>query len=131
MKTLVVGVVVVAALAAAVWASAPIFFSQTESPSRLLVSGNVEAHQSVVSFKGVQSRVVELPFDEGQWVKAGTLPSPLDDGDYRQQVAISETALRVQQQQLPSATPKLEAARATIAHDHADRAPKNLHQRPT
>ncbi|HSU91295.1 MAG TPA: biotin/lipoyl-binding protein, partial [Sporolactobacillaceae bacterium] len=126
MKTRVVAVVVVAALAAAAWASAPIFFSRTESPSSLLVSGNIEAHQSVVSFKAVQSRVVELPFDEGQWVKAGTLLARLDDGDYRQQVAISEAALRVQEQQLASATQKLEAARATIANDDADVAQKNL-----
>jgi len=102
------------------------FFSRTESPSILLVSGNIEAHQSVVSFKAVQSRVVELPFDEGQWVKAGTLLARLDDGDYRQQVAISEAALRVQEQQLASATQKLEAARATITNDDADVAQKNL-----
>jgi HlyD family secretion protein len=74
----------------------------------------------------VQSRVVELPFDEGQWVKAGTLLARLDDGDYRQQVAISEAALRVQEQQLTSARQKLEAARATIANDDADVAQKNL-----
>src|SRR5579864_6164116 len=126
MKTRVVAVFVVAALAAAAWASAPIFLSRTEAPSSLLVSGNIEAHQSVVSFKAVQSRVVELPFDEGQWVKAGTLLARLDDGDYRQQVAISEAALRVQEQQLASATQKLEAARATIANDDADVAQKNL-----
>ena len=126
MKTRVVAVVVVAALAAAVWASAPIFFSRTDAPSSLLVSGNIEAHESVVSFKAVQSRVVELPFDEGQWVKAGTLLARLDDGDYRQQVAISEAALRVQEQQLASATQKLEAARATITNDDADVAQKNL-----
>ena len=34
----------------------------------ILVSGNIEAHQSVLGFKTVQSRIVELPFDEGQWV---------------------------------------------------------------
>ena len=126
MKTRVVAVVLVAALAAAAWASAPIFFSRTDSPASLLVSGNIEAHESVVSFKAVQSRVVELPFDEGQWVKAGTLLARLDDGDYRQQVAISEAALRVQEQQLASATQKLEAARATITNDDADVAQKNL-----
>jgi HlyD family secretion protein len=126
MKTRVVAVVIVAALAAAAWEGVPIFFSRAGSPSSLLVSGNIEAHESVVSFKGVQSRVVELPFDEGQWVKAGTLLARLDDGDYRQQVAISEAALRVQQQQLASATQKLEAARATIANDDADVAQKNL-----
>jgi len=56
----------------------------------ILVSGNIEAHQSVLGFKLVQSRIVELPFDEGQWVDAGTLIARLDDSDYRQQVAINE-----------------------------------------
>src|ERR1700756_823706 len=120
MKTRVVAVVVVAALAAATWASAPIFFSRTEVPLSLLVSGNIEAHQSVVSFKAVQSRVIELPFDEGQWVKAGTLLARLDDSDYRQQVAINQAALQVQEQQLTSAMRRLEAAHATIANDNAD-----------
>src|ERR1700676_4575704 len=126
MRTRVVAVVVIAALAAAAWASAPIFFSRTDSPSSLLVSGNIEAHESVVSFKGVQSRVVELPFDEGQWVKAGTLLARLDDSDYRQQVAINEAALQVQEQQLSSAMQKLSAARATVADDNADLAQKNI-----
>src|SRR5258708_33469802 len=126
MKTRVIAVAVVAALAAAAWASAPLLFSTAGPPASLLVSGNVEAHESVVSFKAVQSRVVELPFDEGQWVKAGTLLARLDDGDYRQQVAIGEAALRVQEQQLASATQKLEAARATLANDNADLAQKTL-----
>ena len=59
----------------------------------ILVSGNIEAHESILSFKTVQSRIVELPFDEGQWVKAGTLLARVDDADYRQQVAIAQAAL--------------------------------------
>jgi HlyD family secretion protein len=126
MKTRVIAVVVVAALAVAAWESAPLFLSPAASPASLLVSGNIEAHESVVSFKAVQSRVVELPFNEGQWVKAGTLLARLDDGDYRQQVAIGEAALRVQEQQLASATQKLRAAQATLVNDDADLAQKNL-----
>ena len=87
------------------------YFKDEVATDNLLVSGNIEAHESVVSFKAVQSRVVELPFDEGQWVKAGTLLARLDDSDYRQQVAINEAALHVQEQQLASAMQKLEAAR--------------------
>ena len=52
----------------------------------ILVSGNIEAHESVLSFKTVQSRIVELPFDEGQTVKAGTVIARVDDADYKQQV---------------------------------------------
>jgi HlyD family secretion protein len=58
-----------------------------KSQTTLLVSGNIEAHQSVLSFKTVQSRIVALPFDEGQWVKAGSTIARVDDADYRQQVA--------------------------------------------
>ena len=35
------------------------------NPGYIVVSGNVEAHESILSFKTVQSRIVELPFDEG------------------------------------------------------------------
>ncbi len=103
-----------------------LYFRNQVATDELLVSGNIEAHESVVSFKAVQSRVVELPFDEGQWVSAGTLLARLDDSDYRQQVAINEAALRVQEQELASATQKLEAARATVANDNADLAQKNI-----
>ena len=57
------------------------------------VSGNIEAHESILSFKTVQSRIVELPFDEGQSVKKGTLLARVDDADYKQQVVIAEAAL--------------------------------------
>ncbi len=86
----------------------------------ILVSGNIEAHQSVLGFKTVQSRIVALPFDEGQWVEAGTLIARLDDSDYRQQVAINEAALEMQQRQLAAAEQNLTAARQTVASDEAD-----------
>jgi HlyD family secretion protein len=118
--------VVVLILGAGAWACYSILFNASDSTGNLLVSGNIEAHESVVSFKAVQSRVVELPFDEGQWVAAGTLLARLDDSDYRQQVAINEAALQVQEQQLASAMQKLSAARATVADDNADLAQKNI-----
>src|SRR2546429_5741653 len=68
--------------------------------NELILSGNIEAHQSLVSFKDVSSRIVELPVEEGQWVEKGTLLARLDDSNYRQQVAVDESAVRVQQQQL-------------------------------
>ena len=34
--------------------------------STLIVSRNIETHESVLSFKHVQSRTVELPFDEAK-----------------------------------------------------------------
>ena len=76
----------------------------SDRAATILVSGNIEAHQSVLGFKTVQSRIVELPFDEGQWVDAGTLIARLDDSDYRQQVAIATAALEVQKRQLAAAS---------------------------
>jgi HlyD family secretion protein len=126
MKTRIVILIAILVLVAGAWVGYWGLFKDAGSTDALLVSGNIEAHESVVSFKAVQSRVVELPFDEGQWVKAGTLLARLDDGDYRQQVAINEAALRVQEQQLASAMQKFEAARATITNDNADLAQKNI-----
>lgn len=92
----------------------------TGVPAAILVSGNIEAHQSVLGFKTVQSRIVELPFDEGQWVKAGTVIARLDDSDYRQQVAISQAALEVQRRQLATAEQNLAAAQKIVESDAAD-----------
>jgi len=86
----------------------------------IMVSGNIEAHQSVLGFKTVQSRIVELPFDEGKWVEAGTLIARLDDSDYRQQVAINEATLEMQKRQLAAAEKNLAAARKTVEFDAAD-----------
>jgi HlyD family secretion protein len=99
----------------------------TERPSdTLIVSGNIEAHESVLSFKTVQSIITELPFDEGATVKKGTLLAQVEDADYRQQVAIDEAALVVQQRQLETAAQNLDAARRIIVSDRADLAEKQL-----
>lgn len=92
----------------------------------LVLSGNIEAHESVLSFKAVQSRIVELPFDEGQWVKAGTILARLEDHDYRQQVAVDEATLQVQQQQLAATLQRLDAAGRTVVNDQADLAQKTI-----
>lgn len=121
-------VATVVLLAAVVIVSAGVFykgqlirwFSSRNQPETILVSGNIEAHQSVLGFKTVQSRIVELPFDEGQWVKAGTLIARLDDSDYKQQVAIAEAALEVQKRQLSTAQQNLAAACKTVEADEAD-----------
>jgi HlyD family secretion protein len=122
----IIVMVVILIVGVGAWIGYSRFFKDEVATDNLLVSGNIEAHESVVSFKAVQSRVVELPFDEGQWVKAGTILARLDDSDYRQQVAINEAALQVQEQQLASAMQKLEAAHATISNDNADLAQKNI-----
>jgi len=126
MRKRIITLVVILIVGVGMWTGYSLFFKDELASDNLLVSGNIEAHESVVSFKAVQSRVVELPFDEGQWVKAGTLLARLDDSDYLQQVAINEAALHVQEQELASAMQKLEAARATVTNDNADLAQKKV-----
>jgi HlyD family secretion protein len=108
---------------AAVWsyrAALVQWLKASDQAPTILVSGNIEAHQSVLGFKTVQSRIVELPFNEGQWVKAGTLISRVDDSDYRQQVTMAEAALEVQARQLAAAEQNLAAAKKTVEADEAD-----------
>ena len=120
MKKRIVILVVVLVLGAAAWAAYSLFFEHGGPANSLLLSGDIEAHESVLSFKTVQSRIVELPFDEGQWVKAGTLLARLEDHDYRQQVVVDQASLLVQQRQLALALRNLEAAGRTVASDQAD-----------
>ncbi len=86
----------------------------------LLLSGNIEAHESVLSFKTVQSRIVDLPFNEGQWVSKGTVLAVVDASDYRQQMTIAETNLAVQWRQLESARQNLYTAGRTLLVDQAE-----------
>ena len=69
------------------------------SENKLKLSGNIEAHESLVSFK-VTGRIIELPVDEGMAMKAGELLARLDNDDYRQQVAVDQAAQRVRHRQL-------------------------------
>src|SRR5271165_2375732 len=114
---LLAAVLAVAALAGFLYWHAT---AQGVAPDSLLVSGNIEAHESLLSFKDVTSRIIELPFDEGKWVPQGTLIARLDDSNYQQQVAIDEAAVKVQEQQLASDTASLAAAEHTVANDQAD-----------
>lgn len=113
---------------AAYWLAAPIrqWLNPPRGPGVLLVSGNIEAHESVLSFKTVQSRIVELPFDEGQWVTAGTLIARVESADYCQQVVIAQRTLDVQERQLAVARQNVEAAKKTVASDEADIQMKQL-----
>lgn len=101
-------------------------FWRSAATDFLLVSGNIEAHESVLSFKAVQSRIVELPFDEGQWVSEGTLVARLDDSDYRQNVATAEASVDQNEQQLGASKANLEAAEKVLINDQADLKQKTI-----
>jgi HlyD family secretion protein len=96
------------------------WLTTSDRASTIQVSGNIEAHQAVLGFKTVQSRIIDLPFNEGQWVNAGTLISRVDDSDYRQQVTMAEAAKEVQVRQLAAAEQNLTAAQKTVVADEAD-----------
>ena len=92
--------------------------------STLLISGNIEAHESVVSFK-VQGRIVALPIEEGQYVKQGDLLARLDDDDYRQQVGVDEATVRTREAELElalagSRVQEIQAAKQTLLDAQAD-----------
>ena len=121
-KTFALLVVVVVAGGLALREPIASWLTPAPSASALVLSGNIEAHESVLGFKTVQSRIVQLPFNEGQWVKRGTVVAKLDDGDYAQQVAIAAANLAVQQRQLDATRQTLAATEKTVIADEAEQA---------
>lgn len=129
MKRLIPVLVGVAVVAAGI-RYYPRFLEEAPSSDTLTVSGNIEAHESLLSFK-VQGRIVELLVEEGQWVEAGDILARLDDEDYRQQVALDEAKLRVQESELALALAgtrpqEIEAAQQTLLAAEADLEQKKL-----
>ena len=62
--------------------------------NEITLSGNIETHESLVSFK-VQGRVIELPVEEGQQVEQGTVLARLEDADLKQKVRMDEADVQV------------------------------------
>lgn len=77
----------------------PRWIEKPVNPNVLVLSGNIEAHESLVSFKET-GRVVQLPLDEGATVSAGQLLAQLDDADYRQQAAADAATVQVRAREL-------------------------------
>ena len=105
---------------------AHLLFGSQSGPATITVSGNIEAHQSVLSFNQIQAPIVFLPFDEGQYVKAGTVLARVDDRYYLQQLQIDHTNLDVARAQVAVARKNLAAAYSTVASDRYDLAQKRL-----
>ncbi len=96
----------------------------------LMVSGNIEAHESVLGFR-VPGRIVELAVEEGQWVEAGAVLARLDAADYRQQVSVEEASLHVRDAELAlalagSREQEIQVARRNVADAEADMKQKEL-----
>ena len=96
-------VIPVLILAAAAIAAGVYFYprltKKPEPANQLTLSGNIEAHESLVSFK-VPGRIVELPVEEGQQVEQGALLARLEDADATQKVRIDEASVRVRESDL-------------------------------
>ena len=123
MKRTLLLIVIVLAAAGGAWMY-PRWFPHAATPSQMKLSGTVEAHESLVSFK-IVGRIVELPIEEGQAVTCGQLVARLDEEDYRQQLAVDTATAEVRHSQLRlglagSRTQDVEAARQAIVDAEAD-----------
>ncbi len=89
-------------LAAAIVAGVYLYPRLARKPAaagQLMLSGNIEAHESLLSFK-VQGRIIDLPVEEGQQVEQDVLLARIDDADFRQKVRIDEANVGVRQSDL-------------------------------
>lgn len=108
----------------------PKFKKPAVPANQVTLSGNIEAHESLVSFK-VQGRIVDLPVEEGQWVDRDVVLARLDDADYRQRVLIDEASVRVRESNLALAlagtrSQEIEAAQQAVLDAEADLQQKRL-----
>ena len=72
MKRIIPIVILLAATVAAGVYYYPRLTNKSTPVNQITLSGNIEAHESLVGFK-VQGRIVELPVEEGQQVAQGAL----------------------------------------------------------
>jgi HlyD family secretion protein len=105
--------------------------TQKQAPvNQLTLSGNIEAHESLVGFK-VPGRIVELPVEEGQQVAQGALLARLDDADLKQRIRVDEAAVGVRESNLAltmagTREQETKAAQQTMIDAEADLAQKKL-----
>ncbi len=121
-RTIVLTAVVVlaGALGGWLWWSRGGLFEAGRNRLQVTLSGNVEAHQSVLSFTQVQAPIVELPFDEGARVPRDRVLARVDDRLYRRQITIDRAGERVAAAQVAVAQSSLRAARSTVGSDRFD-----------
>src|ERR1019366_9064955 len=97
-----------------------LLFGPPASPIAIVVSGNIEAHESVLSFTQVQAPIVELAFDEGAQVAKDTVLARVDDSLYRRQTDIDRANLGVATAQVAVNESTLAAARSSVDSDGFD-----------
>lgn len=99
-------------------------FAAPARPAVITVSGNIEAHESILSFTQVQAPIVALPFDEGAAVTRDTVLARVDDRICRQQVDIDRANDQVAAAQVAVNESNLAAAQSNVASDRFDLAEK-------
>lgn len=130
MKRAIPIVIVIVAIAAA---GVTYFLLRAHKPverRELTLSGNIEAHESLVSFKEA-GRIVRLPVEEGQQVAQGDLLASLDDADYLQRVHIDEANVQVRASSLAltlagTRVQEIKAIEEDMEADRADLEQKKL-----
>ncbi len=130
MKRVIPIVILLAAAVAAGVFYYPQWIHKSAPANQLTLSGNIEAHESLVGFK-VLGRIVELPIEEGQQVEQGALLARLDDADYKQRVRIDEATVRVRESDLTltlagTRHQEVKAAQQTMIDAEADLEQKKL-----
>ena len=130
MKRLIPILILLAAVIAAGVYFYPRLTKKSGPENRITLSGNIEAHESLVSFK-VQGRIVDLPVEEGQSVEQGALLARLDDADYKQKVRIDEASVHVRESNLAltlagTREQEVKASQQTMLDAQADLQEKKL-----
>ncbi|PXW25347.1 HlyD family secretion protein [Paraburkholderia caballeronis] len=103
-----------------------LFGARHAGPAPIDVSGNIEAHESMLSVTQVQAPIVYLPFDEGARVARGTVLARVDDRLYRRQVDIDQANLDVQLAQVDASRSNLVAVEHSVVSDRFDLSEKRL-----
>lgn len=101
-------------------AVAKVLFGAPARPGTIVVSGNIEAHESVLSFTQVQAPIIELAFDEGATIAKDTVLARLDDALYRRQIEIDRANLGVAIAQVAVYESSLAAAQSNVSSDGFD-----------
>jgi HlyD family secretion protein len=130
MKRIIPVVILLSAIVAASVYYYPRMTQKAAPVNQLMLSGNIEAHESLVGFK-VPGRIVELPVEEGQQVAQNALLARLDDADFEQRVRIDEATVRVRESNLAltlagTREQETRAAQQAMIDAHADLEQKNL-----
>jgi HlyD family secretion protein len=130
MKRVIPVLIVLAAAVAAGVYFYPRFAKKPAPTNQLTLSGNIEAHESLVSFK-VQGRIIALPIEEGQQVQQGALLAQLEDADYKQKIKIDEAGVRVRESNLAltlagTREQEVKALQQTVLDAQADLEQKKL-----